>query len=290
MQSTLRTLLPLLAILLVAEARSADLTNPDRATEPLLEQQLLTVTNQYRIDQGLQPLTPDDELMRMAREHSRDMAWQGFISHDEPSGNLKARMNRAGYAYEVARENVACALSVALAQNLLIESPPHRGNILAEDVSRVGIGIARYQPPFDKRLYITEIFVTPRAAYRPAAVQNLVRERVNELRQQGAGSMIPDPDLERMAWRSLDSLPMPFNREDLQSVLAESAKELEKKGETGLSRLEIDVQLVHNPKNLAVPALYREGQAGTYGSAVREVADAQNQSAFLVLTLIGIVR
>jgi len=290
MQCTLRTALPLLAILIAAESRSADFTNPDRGTELLWEQQLLTLTNQYRIDQGLRPLTPDDALTRMAREHSRDMAWQGFISHDEPSGNLKARMDRAGYAYTVARENVACALSVAIAQNLLIESPPHKGNILAEDVSRVGIGIARYQPPFNKQLYITEIFVTPRDAYPPAEVQSLVRERVNELRQQGAGSMIPDPDLERMAWRSVDSLPLPFNREDLRNLLAESVNELGKKGNTGLSRLEIDVQLVRNPKNLGVPALYREGQAGTYGSAVREVTDAQNQSAFLVLTLIGITR
>jgi hypothetical protein len=82
------------------------------------------------------------------------------------------------------------------------------------------------------------------------------------------------------------SLNIPFSKEDLRNLLSESANELEEKME--LSRLEVDVQLLRNPKNLSIPAAERQGQAKIYGSAIRQVKDDQNQMAFLVLTLIGI--
>jgi uncharacterized protein YkwD len=154
------------SLLPVPECRSAELSNlPDIGnlnSEPDLEQELLQLTNQQRIQQGLQPLALDSSLIQIAREHSRGMAQQGFISHEQPSGDLKVRMQRAGYLYQVARENVASALTISKAQSALIESLPHKSNILAQDVSRVGIGIARLQPPLDKHLYITEIFAAPR--------------------------------------------------------------------------------------------------------------------------------
>lgn len=150
----------------VPDCRSAELSNLpntlDLDSERDLEQELLRLTNQQRIRQGLQALAPDSSLMQIAREHSRGMAQQGFISHDQPSGDLKVRMNRAGYLYQVVRENVASAQTISKAQSALIKSSPHISNILAKDVSRVGIGIARLQPPLDKHLYITEIFAAPR--------------------------------------------------------------------------------------------------------------------------------
>jgi len=279
---------------LVPECRSEGLPNPANAIDPDpergWEQELLVLTNQQRIQQGLQALILDDELTRIAREHSNGMAQQGFISHDQPSGDLKTRMNRAGYLYEVARENVASARTVAKAHSALIESPAHKDNILAKDVTRVGIGIARFQPPLDKHLYITEVFADPRDEYQPAVVQTLLTSRVNELRQRGAGSMLRDPILEELASRSVRSLTLPYNRRDLQNVLRTSANELQESGKTEMSRLEVDVQLVHNPQNLSIPVPERDGQAKIYGSAVRQVMDSQNQTAFLVLTLIGITR
>ncbi len=253
-----------------------------------LEHELLMLTNQYRIRQGLKMLSPDDALIRIAREHSQGMAQQGFISHDQPSGNLKTRMNRAGYLYEVVRENVASAQTITWAQNALVASPGHAENILANDITRVGIGIVRLPPPFHKRLYITEIFAYPRDPYKPYMVHSLLENRVEELRQEGIGSFLPDPEFEKLASRSVLSLRVPFNREDLRNLLAASAQELQEKAD--LSRLEINVQLLRNPKNLRIPASAREGQAKMYGSAVRQVTDDQNEVAFLVLTLIGITR
>ena len=262
----------------------------DFAAYPTLEQELLALTNQHRLRRGLPPLSLDDSLTQIARQHSQGMADQGFISHSLPLGNLKSRMARAGYLHEVARENVASAPTVLKAQNALTESPGHESNILADDVTRVGIGIARCPLPSSRQLYITEIFASPREEYRAEMVEKVLVNRVDELRQNGAGAMSLDPVLEKLASRSLQSITMPYKREELQDLLAASAGELPNAEDLGLSRVQANVQLLHNPKNLSIPNHAPEGQARLYGAAVRQVTDGQNQSAFLVLTLIGITR
>ena len=255
-----------------------------------LEQELLLLTNQHRILRGLPELVLDEALTQIAREHSVGMAQQGFISHTMPWGDLRSRITRAGYPLEVARENVASAPTIEIAQRALIDSPEHDNNILANDVTRVGIGIAHCPDPLSRKLYITQIFATPREEYQPERVQETLFSRINDLRQNGAGSMLPNPELEKMASRSLQSISMPYKSEELQDVLSASTKELGNSEKLALTRVQANVQLVHNPDKISIPNYAPEGQARSYGTAVRQVMDGQNQSAFLVLTLIGIAR
>jgi uncharacterized protein YkwD len=275
---------------LVPACRPEGLANPtvaiDMDAEQNLEREMLALTNQHRIRQGLQELTQDDALVQIAREHSIGMAQQGFISHHLPSGDLKARMNRAGYPHEVARENVASAPTILKAQNALVASSGHERNILAKDVTRIGIGIVRCRPPDDKELYITEVFARPREEFRPAAVREMYGIQVKELTsEKGVLALHTDPVLERLASRSVLTLDYPLRKERLQSLLADSAVELHNEGFWPLSRLGLDVQLLYNPKDLKIPKQVREGQARSFGTAVRQVVDKGNQTAFLVLTL-----
>jgi hypothetical protein len=257
---------------------------------PSQEQELLLLTNQHRILKGLPELVLDESLTQIAREHSRGMAQQGFISHNLPSGDLRSRMAKAGYLIEVARENVASAPSVERAQNALTDSPDHENNILANDVTRVGIGITHCPDPLSRQLYITEIFAAPREEYRPEGVQDMLLSRINDLRQKGAGAMFLDPELEKIASRSLESISMPYKREELQDVLSASTRDLRNDEKMELARVQANVQLVHNPQKIDIPNYAPEGQARSYGTAIRQVMDSQNQAAFLVLTLIGIAR
>ncbi len=258
--------------------------------EAVLEEELLALTNEHRIRRGLPPLILDFKLAQIARQHSEGMAIQGFISHSLPSGDLRLRMARAGYSHEVARENVATAPSIINAQNALTRSPKHEDNILAKDVDRVGIGIARCPLPYGRQLYITEIFARPREEYRAEMVEETLVSRVEELRRNGAGAMFPDPILDQLASRSLHSINVPYRKEELQKALMASTLELPEIEKRALSRVQANVQLLHNPKNLSLPNNAQDGQARAYGSAIRQVTDDQNQSAFLVLTLIGISR
>jgi len=273
------------------ECRAESLT-PFAATgtvpEGGLESQLLALTNQNRLRQGLEALTLDEALIRIAREHSAGMAQQGFISHELPSGDLKTRMTSKGYRYLAARENVASARSVVNAQNALMQSPAHKDNILAADVTRVGIGIVRCLPPYEKELYITEIFASPREDYQPAEVHKTLLSRVEDLRRNGDGVLIADPLLERLASDSVLSLNVPVQKEELRNVVANSAGELHRNGRTEISRVDVNVQLLHDPKNLNLVNQARTGhQARMFGTAVRQIVDSRNEPAFLVLTLIG---
>jgi uncharacterized protein YkwD len=276
---------------LVPECRPESSTGPlatiYTAAEQDLELEMLALTNQHRIRRGLQALTQDDALAQIARTHSSGMAQQGFISHHLPSGDLQSRMNRAGYRHGVARENVASAPTVITAQQALVASPAHESNILATDVTRVGIGIVRCPAPNGKELYITEIFAAPREEFRPGAVRQMYMNQVNRLADENSvPSLRVDPALEELASRLVLRLEYPPKKEQIQRPLAESALELQNEGSLSLSRIEMDVQFLHNPNDFKLPKRVREGQARTFGTAVRQV-DNQNQTAFMILTLIG---
>jgi hypothetical protein len=258
--------------------------------EPVLESEMLSLTNQYRTQRGLLELAPDDSLAQIARQHSLEMAQQGFISHSQPSGDLRLRMAQAGYRYEIARENVATAPSIALAEEALTESPGHEGNILASDVIRIGIGVARCPNPFSNQLFITQIFAAPRREYAPEIVQTTIIDRIDELRQSGAGSMELSEKLEEIANRSLNSIEIPYKREQLKNLLAESSNDLSVSERSEFSRLQANVQMVYSPKHLNIPNSAPDGHARSYGSAIRQITDSENQTAFLVLTLIGVAR
>lgn len=260
----------------------------DFEVEPEMEQELLALVNQHRRNHELPPLSLDTTLTQIARYHSQGMANQGFISHNLPSGNLKERLSRAGYLYEIARENVASAPTVRIAQAAFMDSPGHERNMLADDISNVGIGIALCPSPYSNQLFITEIFADPREEYQTEMVEKVLASRVDELRQHGAGSMLLDPDLEKLAIRSLNSMNLPYKREEIQSLLSATATELPDSNKSALSLLRANVQLVHNPRNLNIPNYAGELQARSYGAAIRQVTDSQNQSAFLVLMLIGL--
>lgn len=129
--------------------------------------ELLQLINQSRIKQGLPPLVQDVKLTALAVEHAEEMAKQGFISHDLPSGNIFVRMNRAGYNYDTIGENIARSRTISYAHNALLESPSHKENILFDGVTHVGIGIVKGDPAtrYGDYFYIVEIFASLGEAY-----------------------------------------------------------------------------------------------------------------------------
>jgi hypothetical protein len=287
----LRTL-PILILLLCFAAPTMALDIPREGKASFsskysgnLETELLAMTNQKRVEQGLEPLVLDEELTQIARKQSDGMALQGFISHELPSGNLKTRMNLSGYRYKTIRENVASSSSLTWAHNALMKSPAHRENILAVDVNRIGIGIVRCAQPYEKEMFITEIFAAPREDPQPAEVQGILMARLEDLRKSGAGALVANPLLAKLASDSVQSGDVAAAREDFRNRVANSTVELQK---DGICRVDMNVQLVRDAKNLKVVAQKNIGrEARHFGTAIRQVVDSGNEPAFLVLTLIG---
>lgn len=273
-----------------AEASDIDQTAEKPESGHSREQELITLINKDRAENNLPPLAIDESLMRLAREHSEDMANKSIVSHDQPSGDLQVRMNRAGYLFEAASENVARSRSIHQAHSDFLKSEKHKKNILAKDVTHIGIGIVQPPYPEDEYLAITEIFAAPRELYSPSAIQDILVNQIKNMRHNGAGATIQDPLLDKLASRSLVSLQVPYNQEALKTLLSKSARELRKAGNPRLSKIEAVVQVLRNPKDIAFPSSSPQSESLTYGSAVRQIKDSHNQPAFLVIMLFSASR
>jgi uncharacterized protein YkwD len=117
-----------------------------------LEQRLFELTNTQRLFQRVRPLVEVDALSQAARRHSEDMLRRRFFAHINPDRKTAADRIRAALNRDVSMsaENlwmrtgaVASAEKVveeAVAQ--LMNSRPHRSNILNSRYTHVGVGVA----------------------------------------------------------------------------------------------------------------------------------------------------
>lgn len=121
-----------------------------------LEKRMVDLVNQERVKQGLNSLVVDVKLREVARIHSADMFRKGYFAHYDPKGlNVADRAAGLNVRFKVIGENLAYAPSLQLAHRGLMNSPGHRANILGEEYSKVGIGIADTE---DFGLMFTQVF------------------------------------------------------------------------------------------------------------------------------------
>lgn len=114
-----------------------------QATEqPHAELQLLQLLNGLRGANGLPALRMDASLQGAAREHSHDMAVNGYVGHGTLGGQSVlerlAPVVRRGYV----GENVTIAQTIEDAERAFTASQGHLHNMLNPVFHRVGIGIA----------------------------------------------------------------------------------------------------------------------------------------------------
>lgn len=107
-----------------------------------LEDAVATLVNDFRVKAGLRPLAIDDRLRHSARQHSEEMAAQGFFSHQSPDGYTPFdRMLLAGYEFPGA-ENIAKGQEKP--QSVMqgwLNSPGHRANISDGRFRVIGVGV-----------------------------------------------------------------------------------------------------------------------------------------------------
>ena len=100
--------------------------------------------NAQRARLVLAPLRGAALLTRAAQAHADDMAANGFLSHQGSDGaDLARRLDRVGYRYHRAAENVAWGHKTAASVVAgWMASADHRRNILMEEASGAGIAHA----------------------------------------------------------------------------------------------------------------------------------------------------
>lgn len=149
-----------LSFLTVNEGKtdSIDLKFTVTGAQPLTdaERKMLVLANRDRQKAGLNLLIMDEQLQEVARKHGADMLAQGYFSHISKDGKTPSqRADASEYSYGLIGENLAFAPDASLAHVGLMDSPPHRANILSDQFSRAGIGV------MDAGVYgivVTELF------------------------------------------------------------------------------------------------------------------------------------
>ncbi|MBF2014650.1 MAG: pre-peptidase C-terminal domain-containing protein [Rivularia sp. T60_A2020_040] len=111
------------------------------SSNPLLNE-VVKLTNDYRTEHGLQPLTLNMELSKSAQLHSEDMAVSDFFSHTGSNGTrVSDRTKSAGYQSPYVGENIAAGyMSAEEVVRGWMNSPGHRENILNPNYKEIGIG------------------------------------------------------------------------------------------------------------------------------------------------------
>jgi uncharacterized protein YkwD len=129
------------------EARAAD-ANRERAA--MIEQAVISLTNDVRTGRRLAPLDSSDALAAIARRHSQDMLNRGYFDHCTPEGlHSSDRIARGGLDFDATGENIYMARNATagpadLASAMVkgwMNSRDHRANILTPDYRVVGVGI-----------------------------------------------------------------------------------------------------------------------------------------------------
>lgn len=109
------------------------------------QQRLLDLTNQARLDQGLQPLHWDPSLAAAAQAHAQKMFDEHSLSHQLPGEpDLQARAAEAGAHFREIAENVAMGNGAEGVQKEWMKSPQHRANILDPRLTDIGIGVVEH--------------------------------------------------------------------------------------------------------------------------------------------------
>jgi len=119
------------------------------------EKQLVELINQERAKEGLPPLAVGERLMQAARKHTELLVKHAALSHqfveEQP---LQVRLADERLRSDRQAENVALEMDVEGAHAVLMNSPPHRANILSPKYNAVGVGVMLS----GDRLYVTEDF------------------------------------------------------------------------------------------------------------------------------------
>ena len=202
---------PEVAAYLVVAAGGVPLNQPSRlAPEPepadplQAEARVAAAVNALRALHGLRPLEPSAQLSEVARRHSQEMLERRMVAHVLPgSSAVGERLDRAGIAYQRARENLASDETSLAAQQSLEESPAHLANFLDGALTQLGVGTARAGAAGP--VYLTEILLSPAPPPQllpgtPEDAEARVREALRrEAARRGRRALIADPRLDEIA-------------------------------------------------------------------------------------------
>ncbi|GAB3705514.1 hypothetical protein GCM10027592_38070 [Spirosoma flavus] len=133
---------------------------------PVLKQEvnnIFSATNNARVAKGRPALQQDAKLMKAAQQYAELMASREEMSHTLGGLTLLDKAQKVGYSFRTLSENIATNTDLDgqfVVDEQWMKSKGHRKNLLADDVTQIGIGVAG-PGTRTKRYYYCQIFGAP---------------------------------------------------------------------------------------------------------------------------------
>ncbi len=133
------------------------LAQPDAELDAAAAQSMISG---YRQNNGLDTVTLDAELTKLADQQAHAMAQRDKLDHNVIRP-FQERLKKSGYAAKVAAENIGAGYhTLAEAFSGWRDSPPHRANMLLKGATRMGIA-AVYAPNSKYKVFWSLVLAGP---------------------------------------------------------------------------------------------------------------------------------
>ena len=260
---------------------------PDPQLAPW-EKAMFARVNRDRAERGHTALSYDTRLADVARYHADDMARNRFFAHESPtSGSLEDRLARAAILVAIGRENLAEANTVDNAEDGLLKSPGHFANLMATDITHVGVGIVKGGLLSPANLLFVQVFARPVEAQSPSEARETVLELITaQRRARGLGKPVIDDALNDIAEDEVAGLDDAVSESSLSEIGKRAIAKSKGAGPPGRALLCTGQRIVaaseYTPPNaaLTMPGL-RIGLAAAPGK------DERGHPAIKILLLIA---
>lgn len=126
--------------------------------------QIISLTNDLRVQQGAQPLSVVRALSSSSRGKARDMAGNQYFNHSGPDGQrLTSWIRREGYDYDVVGENLAMGFfSAEQVVGAWTKSGTHYANLVDKDFKDIGVGVVSGEYDGAQTIFVAQHFASPR--------------------------------------------------------------------------------------------------------------------------------
>ncbi|MEK9186711.1 MAG: CAP domain-containing protein, partial [Patescibacteria group bacterium] len=161
----------------------------------ILPNVLVDETNQSRSGGQLSFLKPNPLLEQAAALKAQDMAVKGYFAHNAPDGKTPWYwFNQVGYSFLAAGENLAVNFNDSKdVVNAWMRSSAHRANVLNNNFTEIGIGVAEGQYQGRTSFFVVQLFGRPapkksanQLALLPQNPALLVSEQIDTTNAEGS--------------------------------------------------------------------------------------------------------